>query len=214
MITIVIVDDHPATRDGLKARIAIEPDLYVCGEAEDMDTALQLLTEQRPHIAIVDVSLKTGNGIELVKLAHAQKCKTRMLVWSMYDEQVYAERALRAGAVGYVHKREASDHLITAIRTVRRGEIYLSPSMKNAMLHRVVQGKKTEAQQRADSLSDRELQTFELIGRGFNTAAIARQMQLSPKTIEAYRASLKEKLGVDDMPALIRHAVKWMIENS
>ncbi len=213
MIHVLIVDDHPTAREGLKLRIALEQDMQICGEAEDVDTALRLLVQLRPQIAIVDLSLKTDNGLELFKMVQSQKCGTRMLAWSMYDESLYAERALRAGAMGYVHKSYASDQIITAIRTIRRGEIFLSPETKNQMLHRAVYDKQGTWACRASSLSDRELHTFELIGRGLSTAAIAKRLQLSPKTIESYRAGIKDKLGLEDMAALTRDAVQWVLKN-
>lgn len=213
MATIAIIDDHPTTRDGLVTRIALEPDLHVCGEAEDVDEALELIRRERPDVAIIDVSLKTGNGIELIKSVKAEKLKTRMLVWSMYEDSLYAERALRAGAMGYVNKVNVTDAMVDAIRAILRGDVFLSPEMATKLLSRVVQGQGASGRSRVDDLSDRELQTFELIGRGMKTIDIAAAMQLSPKTVETYRSRIKEKLELDDMAALAREAVRWVLEN-
>ena len=213
MSKIVIVDDHPSTREGLTTRIDVESDLQVCGEADDVDGALRLIRDQEPDIAVSDISLKTGSGIELIKAVKAEKLKTRMLAWSMYDDSLYAERALRAGAMGYVNKVHVTDRIIDAIRTVLKGDIYLSPELSAKLLQRVVIGKNAAGHSPADTLSDRELQTFELIGRGKNTADIAKAMQLSPKTVETYRARIKEKLELEDMASLARAAVQWVIEN-
>lgn len=213
MPNILIVDDHPSTRDGLVTRIGLEPDLKVCGEAADVEEALQLIRSLKPHIAIIDVSLKTGNGIELIKLVKAEELPTRMLVWSMYDESLYAERALRAGAMGYINKENVTGVIIDAIRRVLVGEIFVSPELAARMLHRVVRGTEAIGQAPVDALSDRELETFECIGRGMKTVDIADKMGLSPKTIETYRARIKEKLELEDMASLTREAVQWVLEN-
>ncbi len=213
MARIAIIDDHPSTRDGLMTRIALESDLEVCGEAADFDGALQLIRNTRPDLAVIDVSLKTGNGVELIKLVKAEQLKTRMLVWSMYEDSLYAERALRAGAMGYINKVHVTGMIIDAIRKVLGGEIFLSPEMSAKLLHRVVTGGPAVSKSPVDALSDRELQTFELIGNGLKTADIAARMQLSPKTIETYRARIKEKLDLEDMASLTREAVKWTLDN-
>lgn len=213
MPTVFIVDDHPSTRDGLITRIGLEPDLEVCGEAADVDEALRLIRRLRPSIAIVDVSLKNGNGIELIKAVAAESLPTRMLVWSMYDESLYGERALRAGAMGYINKENVTGMIIDAIRRVLKGEVFVSPHMAAKMLHRVVRGGKATGRSPIDALSDRELETFACIGYGMKTVDIANKMGLSPKTIETYRARIKEKLELEDMASLTREAVQWTIEN-
>ena len=213
MTRIVIVDDHPSTREGLKMRIELEDDMEVCGQAMDVEDALLLIRDTRPEVAVIDISLKTGNGIELIKLIKAEKLRTRMLVWSMYDDSLYAERALRAGAMGYINKEQATVAIIGAIRTILRGDIFLDPKISAKLLNRVVFGNEAAGRSPSDVLSDRELQTFEWIGRGLKTCDIANKMQLSPKTIETYRARIKEKLELDDMPALTREAVQWILEN-
>ena len=213
MTRIVIVDDHPSTREGLKMRIELEDDMEVCGQAMDVEDALLLIRDTRPEVAVIDISLKTGNGIELIKLIKAEKLRTHMLVWSMYDDSLYAERALRAGAMGYINKEQATVAIIGAIRTILRGDIFLDPKISAKLLNRVVFGNEAAGRSPSDVLSDRELQTFEWIGRGLKTCDIANKMQLSPKTIETYRARIKEKLELDDMPALTREAVQWILEN-
>lgn len=213
MTRIVIVDDHPSTREGLKMRIELEDDLEVCGQAVDVEDALLLIRDKRPEVAVIDISLKTGNGIELIKLIKAEKLRIRMLVWSMYDDSLYAERALRAGAMGYINKEQATAVIIEAIRKILRGDIFLDQQISAKLLNRVVLGNESAGRSPNDVLSDRELQTFEWIGRGLKTCDIANKMQLSPKTIETYRARIKEKLQLDDMPALTREAVQWILEN-
>ncbi|WP_182868162.1 response regulator transcription factor [Rhodopirellula sp. JC639] len=213
MPRIVIIDDHPSTREGLISRIDLEADLQVCGQADDVNDALELIRRQQPDLAVIDLSLKTGSGIDLIRMLKADKLKTHVLVWSMYEDTLYAERALRAGAMGYINKVNATDAIVDAIRAVLKGDVYLSPEMSAKVLHRVVHGKDMLRKIPSEALSDRELQTFELIGRGMKTADIASSMQLSPKTIETYRSRIKEKLELDDMAALAREAVHWVIEN-
>ncbi len=212
-LRIVIVDDHPSTRDGLSMRINIEPDLQVVGEAADVEQGIELIRRLSPHLAIVDISLKTSSGLELIKRVKAEELPTKLLVWSMYDDSLYAERALRAGAMGYINKENATTTIIDAIRKVNSGEVALSEKQSAKLLRRIVTGKAAGNQSPSEALSDRELQTFEWIGRGLKTADIATRMQLSPKTIETYRARIKEKLELDDMASLTRHAVQWVLEN-
>lgn len=213
MARIVIVDDHPAIRDGLVTRIRMEPDFEVSGEAADVDEALQLIKSTNPDVAIIDVSLKTRNGIDLIKKVKAEGLTTRMLVWSMYEESLYAERALRAGAMGYINKGNATGVIIDAIRKILNGEIFLSGEMSSKILNRVIIGKDAAGKSPAETLSDQELETFVLIGRGMKTADIAERMQLSPKTIATYRGRIKEKLDLEDMAALTREATQWVLEN-
>ncbi len=213
MATIVIVDDHPATRDGLRMRIEIESDLEMCGEAGDVETGFELIQAQQPDLAVIDVSLKSGSGLELIKRVKSANLATRMLVWSMYEDSLYAERALRAGAMGYVNKENATGRIVEAMRSVLSGAVFLDESASAKMLNRIVLGKNVAGTAPDEALSDRELQTFELIGRGMNTTNIAENMRLSPKTVETYRARIKEKLELNDMASLTREAVQWVIEN-
>ena len=210
---IAIIDDHPSTREGLAIRIGWEPDLEVCGEAADVVDGLDLIRQKLPHLAVVDISLKTGNGIELIKQVKRSHPDVKVLVWSMYDESLYAERALRAGALGYINKENVTDTIMAAIRTVLSGEIYLSPAMSSTILTRVVSGDRDFNQSPVEKLSDRELETFNLIGHGLNTVAIAKKLVLSPRTVETYRSRIKEKLGIHDLTELNREATRWVIEN-
>ena len=200
-------------------RIDVEPDLDVCGEASEIDEAIELADKVGPDVAVIDVSLKNGNGIELIKRLKERNSSVRMLVWSMYEESLYAERALRAGAMGYINKEHASDEIITAIRRVLAGEIYLSTEMSHRMLSRVVHGKDARGMSSTDTLSDRELETFTLIGRGMTTAQIAKKLQLSPKTIETHREKIKTPmLGTQDpwrhgAPALHRQDFGVAVES-
>lgn len=214
MIGIVIVDDHPSIRDGLGTRIALEPDLEVRGEADDVESALDLIKKVQPDVAVIDVSLKTGNGIELVKLVKTEAPHVRTLVWSMYDESLYAERALRAGAMGYINKENATGVIIDAIRHILAGEVFLSPKMSSRLVNRIAIGKEVAGTSPVESLSDQELETFSLIGRGMNTSEIAERMKLSPKTVATYRARIKEKLDLNDMASLTREATQWVLEGS
>ena len=214
MARIVIVDDHPSTRDGLATRIELERDLQVCGEAADVADGLNLIRELKPDLAIIDISLKTGNGIDLIKHVKYQVPMVRILVWSMYDESLYAERALRAGAMGYINKECVTDTIIEAIRTVLGGDVFLSPNISAKFLQRLVSGGMPAlGSTPVDRLSDRELETFRLIGLGKNTAHIASKMKLSPKTVETYRSRIKEKIQVKDMAELTREATRWVMEN-
>ncbi len=213
MARIIIVDDHPSTREGLMSRLEAEPDLIVCGEAADVDEALDVIERVQPDLAVIDVSLKTGSGIDLVKEVKRHHPRVRTLVWSMYEESLYAERALRAGAMGYINKQHVTEKIIEAIRTVLAGDLFLSKELSAKMLHRVIEGKEAVACSPVDALSDRELETFRLMGQGMNTKEIAKAMKLSPKTIETYRARIKEKLAVDDMTALTREATQWVLQN-
>ena len=211
---VLIVDDHPAVREGLAIRISRQPDLEVCGEAGDVAGALQLVAATDPDVAVIDIALKTGNGIDLIKRIKARNGSIRMLVWSMYNESLYAERALQAGAMGYVNKEQATDQIIAAIRRVLDGKVYLSEAMADQVLRRAVGGR-TQPLKRspAEILSDRELEVFQLMSEGLDTERIAEKMRVSPKTVETYRARIKEKLHLSTGPELIRRAVEWRVEN-
>ncbi len=210
---ILVVDDHPAVREGLALQIGLQPDLEVSGEAEDVGAALALLSTARPDVAIIDISLKNGNGIDLIKRIRARDNAVRLLVWSMHPENLYAERALRAGAMGYVHKGKATRDIIEAIRTVLAGKMYLSPDLSTELLGRLVGNGPQADLASVDSLSDRELESFQLMGQGLTTQQIAARMHVSPKTVETYRARIKEKLHVDSMASLIQRAAQWVLES-
>jgi DNA-binding NarL/FixJ family response regulator len=208
---ILVVDDHPIVREGLAMQIAAQGDLCICGEAEDVSSALALVEAARPDVAIVDISLKNGNGLELIRRISERPYNVRMLVWSMYPENLYAERALQAGAHGYLHKGKATGHVLDAIRTVLAGELYVSGETTGRLLQRVV-GRPASAGAPVDALSNRELEAFELMGHGMTTEAIAEKMFVSPKTIETYRARIKDKLGLRNATELIQRASQWVLE--
>jgi DNA-binding NarL/FixJ family response regulator len=210
---VLIVDDHPAVREGLAIRIGSQPDLKVCGEASDSAEALQLVARANPDVAVIDIALKRGNGIDLIKRLKAREAPVRMLVWSMYSDTLYAERALRAGALGYINKENATDQIITAIRTVLEGKVYLSEPMASRLLGRMVHGEVAKVgASPVEALSDRELEVFQLIGEGLDTYQIAEKMRVSHKTVETYRARIKEKLDLGSSTELLRHAVQWLLE--
>jgi DNA-binding NarL/FixJ family response regulator len=210
---VLIVDDHPVVREGLAAQLATEPDLELCGEAEDVAGALTLIESSRPDVAIIDISLKNGNGIDLVKRIRARDDTIRLLVWSMYVETHYAERALRAGAQGYVHKGRATREILDALRAVLAGKVYLSGDQADRLLQRLVNGQPVERSP-IESLSDRELEAFELMGHGQSTEQIAATMHISPKTVETYRARIKEKLGLSNITELVHQAARWVFKNA
>ncbi len=203
---VLIVDDHPGVREGLALQLATQPDLAVCGEAEDVPAALALLAADPPDVAIVDISLRSGNGLDLIRRIRQRHPAVAVLVWSMYPENLYAERALRAGAHGYLHKGRATRHVLDALRAVLAGRVYVSGEMADELLARVVAGKPADRSP-IDTLSDRELEAFELIGHGLTTEAIAARMHVSPKTVETYRARIKEKLGLSNLVELIQRPV-------
>ena len=210
---IYLVDDHPIVREGLAALIAQYSDLVLCGEAEDVAGALDGLATAQPDLAIIDISLKDGDGIELIKRLKARSEPMRILVWSMHLETHYAERAFRAGALGYVHKGSASRHIIEAIRSVLASKIYVSPELSEVLVTRLVRGGGSGNEiSEIDSLSDRELLTFRLLGEGLTTRQIAEKMQVSPKTVETYRGRVKEKLNVSNASELIHRAVRWLMK--
>jgi DNA-binding NarL/FixJ family response regulator len=209
---VLIVDDHPIVRRGLAELISQEPDLEVCGEAADIDEALALVDSAPPDAAIIDISLKSGQGLELIGQIKAKNKNVKMLVSSVHDELLFAERSLRAGALGYLPKDESTEKLLEALRRVLRGEIFLSPRMANRMIHHLV-GQPTE-EDPIKSLSNRELEVFEMIGQGMTTQNIARKLKLSAKTIETHREKIKTKLNLKNSAELSRRAVQWVLENA
>ena len=207
---IFIVDDHPIVRKGLTQLINQEPELVVCGEAENAETALELLKKVKPDLAIVDISLRGIDGIELTKLIRARFENIPVLVVSMHDESLYAERALRVGARGYIMKQEAIEKMMEAIRKVLRGELYVSERVSANIVKRFVDGKAEGVSSPEELLSDREMEVFQLIGQGFGTRQIADQLHVSVKTVETYRANIKEKLNLKNATELMKHAVHWI----
>jgi DNA-binding NarL/FixJ family response regulator len=208
--TILIVDDHPIVRQGLAQVINQEKDLEVCGQAEDVYEAMQAIARLNPDLVIVDIGLKDTSGMELIKDLKIQHPNLPVLTLSMYDEAVYGERALRAGAKGYVMKQEATENVVTAIRRVLAGEVYVSSGMAAKMVSRFVGGGPRTVGSPADALSDRELEVFRMIGEGFSTREMAEKLHLSIKTVETYRAHIKDKLGLQDANELLRSAIQWV----
>ncbi len=211
---LLIVDDHPLVRKGLAALIANEPDLEVCGESDEMADAISQMRKLEPDMIVVDISLKAGNGLELVKHIRSTHPHVKLLVCSMHDEALFAERCLRAGANGYLNKEAASERVIEAIRIIRSGKPFLSEELAERLLSRVVGGEDPLQQSPIESLTDRELEVFGLIGEGLTTRQIADSLHLSHKTIESYRENIKTKLGLKNAAELSRHAVQWAMENS
>jgi DNA-binding NarL/FixJ family response regulator len=209
--SIFIVDDHPLVRSGFQQLIAGEPDLNICCEAGSLSEALEAIKTHKPDVAIVDISLPDGNGLELVKRLRVHSPETRILVISMHDEELFAERALRAGVRGYINKQEAAEQVIEAVREILRGKIYLSRNMTEQLLNRVSAGDGVERSP-VRNLSDRELEVFDLIGRGMSTGEIADRLHLSVKTIETYRANIKKKLHLKSAAELSRSAIQWSLE--
>jgi len=207
---IIIVDDHPIVRQGLADLINQEKDLAVCGQAEDAAEAMKAIRELEPDVIIVDITLADSSGIELIKDIKVQYPDLPVLTLSMHDESLYAERALRAGAKGYIMKGETTKNVVTAIRKVLAGQIYTSDRVAAKMVSKLVGGKAKVGASPLECLSDRELEVFQLIGQGNGTRRIAEKLYLSIKTIETYRAHIKEKLNLTDTNQLLRYAIQWV----
>lgn len=207
---ILIVDDHPIVRKGLAMLINQEPDLVICGEAEDAQSALEFLKKNKPDLAIVDISLQGIDGIELIKKIKERYENLPILVVSMHDESLFAERALRVGARGYIMKQEAIEKMMEAIRKVIGGGLYMSEKVSANIVMRFIDGKSEKTQSPLDILSDRELEVFQLIGQGYGTRQIADELHVSIKTVESYRAHIKEKLHLKNATELLKHAVHWI----
>jgi DNA-binding NarL/FixJ family response regulator len=203
------VDDHPIVRQGLALLINREPDLAVCGDAEEAHSALRLIEAMRPDLAVVDISLNGPDGLDLLKAIRTCDPNLPVLILSMLDELLYAERALRAGASGYIMKQEATEKVLVAIRRILDGQIYLSDRMANKMLHRFVRDAPLRDPSPIADLSDRELEVFRLIGGGHGTRQIAEELHISVKTVESYQAHIKEKLLLRNSRELVQRAVQW-----
>ena len=210
---ILLVDDHAVVRDGLKLQISLHRDLEVCGEAENTQDAMRLVEETHPDLAVVDISLKNSHGIDLIKRIKAHHCHVKMLVLTMYNESLYGERALRAGALGFLNKQESREQIIDAIRTVLSGKRYISQQLTERLVRQAVAGHDRMEACPVQTLTDRELQVFKLIGEGLSTGAVARHLHLSPHTIDTHREKIKLKLGLSSAGELQREAVQWLLEN-
>ncbi|MGD0191335.1 MAG: response regulator transcription factor [Rhizomicrobium sp.] len=206
---VFLVDDHPLVREWLTNLVNQLPDLIVCGEAATAEAALGGIGSQRPDIAIVDLSLKEGSGLDLIKNIKAEFPETAIIVLSMHDERYYAERTMRAGARGYVMKGEITSDILSAIREVLSGKIYLSSQMRELFAERFVDGHVPNVRSPVDALSDRELQVFQLLGQGIETRRVAQKLNVSIKTVQAYCARIKDKLQLSNASELLREAVRW-----
>jgi DNA-binding NarL/FixJ family response regulator len=211
--TVFIVDDHPLLRQGLALMINREQDLAVCGEAADAQTAMTEIAAQKPDILIVDISLSGPDGLDLLKNIRTVYPNLPVLILSMHDESIYAERALRARANGYIMKQEATEKVLVAVRRILKGDIYLSDRMASKVLHQFVSGVPADMNSRVSSLSDRELEVFRLIGEGRSTRQIAEKLNLSIKTVETYQAHIKEKLSLHSGRELVQHAIQSNFSN-
>ena len=207
---IIIVDDHPIVRQGLADLINQEKDLVVCGQVVDAPEAMRAIRTLKPDMIIVDISLIGTSGVELIKDIKAQHPGLPVLTLSMHEESLYAERALRAGAHGYIMKREATKKIVTAIRKVLSGQLYMSDKMTTKMLGRLIEGKTAVPASATEGLSDRELEVFSLLGRGYGTRRISEELYLNVKTIETYRLRIREKLNLTDTAELLQRAFQWI----
>jgi DNA-binding NarL/FixJ family response regulator len=206
---VLIVDDHPVVRDGLTTIINHEQDMNVCGEADDAPEALKAVAELKPDVVVVDISLKSSDGIELTKRIKAGHPKLSVIVLSIHDESLYAERALLAGAKAYLMKDAVSENIVEAIHTVLSGEIYVSNTISKKFLHKIAGDKAGTTKTLIENLSDREFEIFRLIGEGLKASQIAKQLHLSTKTIETYRSRIKEKLDLPNAAELLQYSIKW-----
>lgn len=207
---ILVVDDHPFMRAGLAQLIERQPDLRVCGEAGNPVEAFQELGKGKPDLVLTDLTMPGRSGLEFIKDLRAATPDLTILVISMHDEVVYAERALRAGARGYIMKEAGGENLLAAIRQVLRGEVYVSPRMSARILEGISAVRPRGSKSPIEKLTDREFEVFQLIGQGKSTRDIAEQLHLSPKTVDVHRSNIKAKLELGDVTALIRHAVRWV----
>jgi DNA-binding NarL/FixJ family response regulator len=207
---VLLIDDHAILRQGLAQLINQEEDMMVCGEAEEAPKGFEAVGVLKPDVAIVDISLKGGNGLELIKNIKASHPALPILVLSMHDESLYAERALRAGSLGYIMKEEAAESVLVALRKVIKGEVVLSEKMQARLLHQLVNGRLKQGSSPIDTLSDRELEVFRMIGEGRSTRQIAEELHLSVRTVEAYREYIKEKLSLKNATELVQHAFQWV----
>jgi len=212
-VKVVLVEDHLMFREWLGQMLAREPGFTVCGEADNIQQGLRVIQQTEPDIAIVDITLRGSSGLELIKDIKAHSLNVPVLVLSMHDETLYAERVLRAGAKGYISKSEATSTLTEAIRQVLSGKIYLGEKMTTFMLEKITNPKAIGSASRMSLLADRELEVFHLIGKGFNGREIAQQLHLGETTIDTYRARIKEKLQVRNAAELYSRAAQWVQEN-
>jgi DNA-binding NarL/FixJ family response regulator len=208
---VLLVDDHPIVRQGLALLIDREADLSVCGEAEGALSAFHAIETLRPDIVVLDISLSGPDGLDVLKEIRMKSGSLPVLILSMHDESIYAERAMRAGANGYIMKQEATEKVLVAIRRILQGEVYLSDRLTSTMLQQFVRGTAPVKSSPLLALTDRELEVFRLIGEGHGTRQIADELHLSVKTIESYQAHIKEKLALRNARELVQHAIEWTV---
>jgi DNA-binding NarL/FixJ family response regulator len=208
---VFVVDDHPIVRQGLALLINRESDLVVCGEAENAQAAMQSMAAARPDILVLDISLNGPDGLDLLKDLRTRNLTLPVLILSMHDESIYAERALRAGAQGYIMKQEATEKVLVALRRILSCEIYVSEHIANRMLQRFIGNRGAGRPSSIADLTDRELEVFRLIGEGHSTRQIAEELHISVKTVESYQAHIKEKLSLRSARELVQHAIQWNI---
>jgi DNA-binding NarL/FixJ family response regulator len=208
---VLLVDDHPIVRQGLALLIDREADLSVCGEAEGAHSAFHAIATLRPDIVVLDISLSGPDGLDVLKEIRMKTTNLPVLILSMHDESIYAERAMRAGANGYIMKQEATEKVLVAIRRILQGDVYLSDRLTTTMLQQYVRGASTAKRSPLVNLTDRELEVFRLIGEGHGTRQIADELHLSVKTIESYQAHIKEKLALRNARELVQHAIEWTV---
>lgn len=207
---VFLVDDHPIVRRGIQLLVGLERDLTICGQAESAPEALEQIRKLEPDLAVVDLGLKESSGIDLIKDLRVQCPKVKILVFTMHDEPLYAERVLKAGAHGYVTKEEGSEKAIEAIRSVLSGKPYLSGRLANRMLEGLTGFAKTKSAGGLESLSDRELEILDLVGHGSSSKEIAQRLKISVKTVESHREHIKAKLGLRGANELAHYAFKWV----
>lgn len=209
---ILTVDDHPMVRIGLEQLISDQPDLEICGACESAEEALRLVETTRPDVVLLDLSLKGANGLTLIRDLRLRHRAARILVYSMHDEMLFAERAIQAGAMGYVNKQTDTDELLDAIRRVAQGGVAVSPRVAEGLLVRVAAGDLETGRDPVSSLSNREIEVFQLLGRGLTVRQIAEQLNRSVKTVETHRERIARKLNLNSSAELIRRAVEWVVE--
>ena len=207
--TVYIVDDHPLVRESLTSLLSRQADLTVCGEADSAEQALDDIVAKTPTIVVMDISLKSTSGLELLKQVHAGLPKTAVIVLSMHDEKLYAERCIRAGARGYVMKGESSERIVTAIRDILNGRIWVSDAIAASFAEKLSGHDRPLGASPLEQLSDRELEVFNLLGRGLATRQVAGSLDVSIKTVQAYCARIKQKLKLNTAAALVREAIRW-----
>ena len=211
---VLVVDDHPIMVEGCVNLLSRQRDMEICGSADNATDAMQLYREFSPTVAIIDISLQDSSGLDLIKQIVDYDEHAKILVISMYDESLYGERALKAGALGYLNKREATEKLVEAVRSVAKGDVFAGEALTKRLLSLAVGHRSNVDQSPVESLTDRELEVFKLVGEGLTLKKIASRLDLSPKTVSNYRDNIKAKLGLTNINELVRYATQWLLENN